>query len=317
VSWFRLIRWTNLLIIFLAQLLAWFCVLKPLEKLTGSVLFLNKQNFFLLSFSTILIAAAGYIINDYFDVRIDNINRPEKMVLEKIIPRKHAIIVHSVLNVVAIAIALFLAQKAGHISFALLQIFCMALLWFYSTKFKQRFAIGNFVVAILTSLTIVILFVYEPALYPYCRKPVFITFQNQTVLPNPVWVLAVYAFFAFVLTWMREAVKDMEDFKGDEAEGCVTMPIVWGLQRTVQFIMTFAVFATLPLLLAANKLLLNNNYFLGIYVWIAIIIPISLFMYLLPKKTTAAHYAFASRLLKLIMVTGVCSLLIYYYEAHG
>lgn len=316
IAWLRLIRWTNLLIIFITQLFAWLCVVKPMKSLTGVSFFLDENHFLLLSLSTVLIAAAGYSINDYFDVKIDNINHPEKMALDKVIPRKHAIIVHSILNIVAFVIAAILAWNAGHLSFVLFQVFCTTLLWFYSTKFKQRFAIGNMVVAFLTALTILQLIVYEPSLYAYFGRSVFISFKNEVVLPNPVWVLVVYAFFAFVLTWMREAVKDMEDFKGDEAEDCVTMPIIWGLKKTVFFTNFLAIIALIPLLFFTGKLLMNNNFLLGIYLFLAVILPILFFIKILPNKSTSTHYSFASRLLKWIMVTGVCSLIIYYYEAH-
>lgn len=317
MAWLRLIRWTNLLIIFATQFLVWFCVLKPIEGLKGTTLFLNEKNFLLLSLSTIFIAAAGYIINDYFDVKIDNINRPEKMVLDKIIPRKHAIIVHSLLNIIAVFIAIILAWETGHLSAILLQVFCTGLLWFYSTKFKQKFAIGNVVVAVLTSLSIVVILLYEPMLQAYCTQPIFIIFSNEKVLPNPVWVLAVYAFFAFILTWMREAVKDMEDFIGDEAEGCVTMPIVWGLKKTAFFTITLAIVALIPLLIVAIKLLLIGELIFGLYLLGAVILPIISFLFILPQKTTKEHYHSISRLLKFIMVTGICSLIIFYFEAHG
>ena len=316
IAWLRLIRWKNLLIIFGTQLFAWFCIVKPMKSLTGVSFFLDGNHFLLLSLSTVLIAAGGYIINDYFDVKIDNINHPEKMVLNKVIPRKHAIIVHSILNIVAFVIGAILAWYAGHLSFVLLQVFCTAMLWFYSTKFKQRFAIGNLVVAFLTALIIILLILYEPSLYAYFRRGVFICFKNELVLPNPVWVLVGYAFFAFIFTWIREAVKDMEDFKGDEAEGCVTMPIIWGLKKTVFFTNFLAIIALIPLLFFTGKLLMNNNFLLSIYLFLAVILPILFFIKILPNKSTSTHYSFASRLLKWIMVTGVCSLIIYYYEAH-
>src|SRR5690606_14241475 len=109
------------------------------------------------SASTVMIAGAGYIINDYFDIRIDNINRPEKMVLERTIPRRMAIIMHTALNLIALFLAGLVARKAGNYSWLLLQLCCTLLLWFYSTHFKRQFATGNIVVSLLTALTIVTL----------------------------------------------------------------------------------------------------------------------------------------------------------------
>lgn len=107
MNWLRLIRWNNLFIILLTQALVWFCVLLPLRRWTNERLLLDTTYFSLLCLSTILIAAAGYIINDYFDIKIDAINRPEKVILENKIHRRAAIIYHSVLNIIGSAIYIF------------------------------------------------------------------------------------------------------------------------------------------------------------------------------------------------------------------
>lgn len=317
MSWLKLVRWKNLLIMLLTQLLAWYCVIRPIGRYPGVQLLLNFQNFLLVALSTVLIGAAGYIINDYFDIRIDNINRPEKMVLEKTVPRRLGIILHTTLNVVALLCAAVVARKGGHYSWIGLQLTCTLLLWFYSTHFKRQFVTGNVVVALLTALTIVVLVLYEPGLYGYVNIIPFILTPEHTRIPNPVWVLAVYAFFAFVLTWMREIVKDMEDFKGDEAEGCMTMPIRWGLKRSTRFVQALGIVALLPLCIAACRLLLKNDYLLGLYTAIGLIIPIIIWIFSLQRKHTTEHYANASRWLKIIMISGIGSLIIYYLEANG
>jgi len=313
MAWLKLIRWSNLLIVFLTQLLAWVCVILPIHQFNEVSFLLNAPNFLLLSLSTVFIAAAGYIINDYFDIRIDNINRPEKMVLEKNIPRRMAIILHTSLNVIALVLAGIVARQAGAYGWLLLQLVCTLLLWFYSTHFKRAFMIGNVVVALLTALTIVTLIIYEPAMHYYLGRAFFI----EDGLPNPVWVLLVYTYFAFVLTWMREIVKDMEDFKGDEAEGCVTMPIKWGLKKAEQFTLFLGVFAVAPLVIAGVNLLINRDWLLGIYSFAGLVIPIIWWMFFLPKAATTAHYAKASRGLKFIMVSGIGSLIIYYFQANA
>lgn len=311
----RLVRWTNLVIIFLTQLFVWACIILPVRAHDETAFLLETGGFLLVSLSTVLIAGAGYIINDYFDIRIDSINRPEKMILEKAIPRRTAIILHSVLNVVAIALAALVAA-AGSYWWLLLQLGCTLLLWFYSTKFKRQFVIGNVVVALLTALTILVLLLYEPGLHRYIVRPVFIHTGAGGVFPNPVWMLSVYAYFAFVLTWMREIVKDMEDFKGDEAEGCVTMPIRLGLRKAEVFTIVLGVLALLPLILASFMLLREGNFALGGYTILALVIPIVSWMAFLPRARTTVHYQKASRYLKFIMLSGIGSLVVYYFTAH-
>jgi len=316
MAWLRLIRWQNLLIILATQLLAWRYVVVPLRDLQQIPLLLDGTGFSLLCLSTVLIAAAGYIINDYFDIRIDEINRPGKVVLEKRIPRRMAILTHTCLNLLALAAALALARRAGHYEWLLLQLACILLLWFYSTHFKRQFITGNVVVSLLTALTIIVLLVYEPAMHVYAARPRFLQ-TPQGMVPNPVWALGIYAYFAFMLTWMREVVKDMEDYQGDASEGCVTMPIRWGLLRASRFVQALSVLAIIPLALAGVRLLHARWMPLGVYILAAIVLPLLLWTFYLPRKATQKHYEEASRILKCIMVLGIGSLIIYYRQAHG
>jgi 4-hydroxybenzoate polyprenyltransferase len=314
--WLRLIRWQNLLIVFLTQALAWACVIMPLQYHTEVALLLNPTNFLLVSLSTITIAAAGYIINDYFDIKIDIINRPDTVILEKRIPLKMAILTHSLLNAAGIFMAIIVARRAGHYSYVALQASCSVLLWFYSTHFKRQFMIGNVVVAILTSLTMVALMLYEPAIHYYATQPAFIPFKSNSI-PNPAYVLIIYTCFAFTLTWMREIVKDMEDFKGDANEGCITMPIKWGLKRSARFTQLLGLLAITPLVFGAVKLIIAEWYVLGIYTILLIAMPVAIWILTLNTKATTQHYHSMSRWLKIIMVSGIGSLILYYFQTNG
>lgn len=316
MAWLKLVRWQNLVIIFLTQLFAWGCVIVPMNHYSPVPLVLTLNSFLLLSMSTVLIAAAGYIINDYFDIKIDIINRPEKLILEKRIPSKLAILVHAILNIVGIMLALIVARRAGHYSFVGIQLLCTLLLWLYSTTFKRQFVSGNVVVSILTALTILTLMLYETAIRYYLYKEFFV-YAGDALIPNPVWVLGTYAYFAFMLTWMREIVKDMEDFKGDAEQGCVTMPIKWGLLRSARFTQLLGLLAVTPLVIGAVKLLKEQWYVLGIYVLLGLAAPILLWMYHLPKAATTSHYGKESRYLKIIMLLGIVSLIIYYFQTNG
>ncbi len=312
MAWLRLIRWNNLLIIFLTQTLVWACVLLPLRQWTDKVFHLDGVNFVLLCLSTMLIAAAGYIINDYFDVKIDAINRPEKLILENKIHRRAGIIYHSILNLLGLVLAAFVAWRAGHMEWLGIQLVCTLLLFLYSSHFKRMYVVGNVVVALLTALTIITLFIYEPVLWHFVDlQPMM--FQDTKALPNPVWMLGIYTCFAFVLTWMREIVKDMEDHIGDAAEGCVTMPIKLGLLPTARFVQLLSLLAIIPLLVAVFRL----QGLLALYTFFALTLPLLLWVILLPRKATVLHYHQMSRYLTWIMVLGIGSLLIYYYQANG
>jgi len=317
MHWLKLIRSANLLIIFLTQFFAWACVILPMQEFDEVPFLLNFRNFFTLSISTILIAAAGYIINDYFDIRIDNINRPEKLVLEKKIPRRLGIIMHAVLNIIGLFLAGVLAWKSGHPGFVAIQLGSVLMLWFYSTHFKRKFMIGNVFVSLLTGFTIIVLILYEPALHYYLKQPPFLKHLAVGVLPNPVWILGMYCYFAFVLTWMREIVKDMEDYKGDMAEGCVTMPIKWGFRKTIIFTQALGILVIGPLLIVGVRLLNAGDILLGLYSLLGLVFPLTYWHFYLQKKITTKHFGKASRWLKIIMVLGIGSLIIYYFEANA
>ena len=313
MSWLNLIRWQNLLIIFFTQFLAWWCVILPEQATYRDALLLDTSNFLCLAISTMLIAAAGYIINDYFDIKIDNINHPEKMVLGKVIAPRMAIILHAVLNVAAFLLAGYVAAKAHHYEWLLLQLGCTLLLWFYSTHFKRQYITGNVVIALLTALTILSLIVYEPAMHQQLQVSLLAD-ETASRVSFPVWVLAVYAWFAFVLTWMREIVKDMEDLKGDEAEGCVTMPIKIGLRGAGRFAIMLAALAITSLLLAAIALTAHHYILLAVYTIVFLLVPLIAWVLFLPRGADTRHYARASRGLKIIMVSGISSLFIYYLQ---
>lgn len=306
MPWLRLIRWNNLLIIFLTQLLAWWCVILP-----ESPRVLNTFNFILLSASTMLIAAAGYIINDYFDVSIDAINKPERVVLETIIPRKQAIIAHTVLNIAGIALAAVVALRGGHLEWLLIQAGCTLLLWFYSTDFKRQYVTGNVVVSLLTSLTVLTLLIYEPALRHTAGKP---QLDTGTILSKPGWVLIIYAYFAFMLTWIREIVKDMEDLPGDQAAACQTMPLKKGLKFATQCCSVLAVLVIIPLVVASYLLVTHHDTGLPVYISGLLLIPLAIWTWQLGRGTTTGHYHRASTRLKLIMLLGIFSLVVYHYQ---
>lgn len=311
-AWLRLVRWPNLLIVALTQWVAWWTVIAPMG---GSVRVLSPWNFALLCMSTVLIAAAGYIINDYFDIRIDVINKPDKVILERLIPRRAAIKVHWLFNGLAMLMAAAVAVPAGHPEWLMLQLLCIGLLWRYSTTWKRQFMIGNVIVALMTALTIVALIMYEPLVWGLRTLPPIYPVGAKLIWRiNPLYVLIVFAGFAFVLTWMREIVKDMEDYKGDDAEGCMTMPIRWGLLRSTRFVQLLSGLAVAWLIYCAVRIALLDYLDIDVVYFIGILLVPALLIWMarLPRKATSAHYHAASRQLKAIMVLGILALFVYY-----
>jgi 4-hydroxybenzoate polyprenyltransferase len=165
---------------------------------------LLQPSFFGLIFSTQMIAAAGYIINDYYDQKIDMVNRPTRVIVGVKLRRRFALLGHTLLNFVAIFIGFWIDPLVGMIHF-----FSAFVLWYYSNRLRRLPLIGNLAIATLSGLTFLIVAVY---------------FRQQSNL------VMIYALFAFSITLIREIIKDIEDVKGEAAFGCETIPVVWGIQ---------------------------------------------------------------------------------------
>jgi 4-hydroxybenzoate polyprenyltransferase len=269
---FRLTRFWNLAIIALAQYFTAYFLFNQRQAVFTDIWL------FLLSGSTILIAAAGYIINDYYDIKIDLINKPDRVVIGKTITRRYAILFHTVISFLGVAAGLLINWKVGALNFV-----CAFLLWLYSNNLKRLPLIGNVVVAFLTGLSIFML-----------------VFLYNQYLP----FVMVYSLFAFFMTLIREVVKDMEDMKGDTTFGCKTLPIVWGIRKTKSFVYAIiAIFSILVLWLDYQELKISWIYFIPL-----LFLPMSVLVFRLIKADTKKEFYQLSQLCKIIMLLGIISM---------
>jgi len=271
----RLTRFWNLVIIGLSQYMAAIFLINPELFIDGKL--------FVLASSTAIIAAAGYIINDYYDIKIDLINKPNRVVIGKNITRRYALFFHSILSFIGVALGFVLSWKLGVINF--LSAF---LLWVYSNNLKRQPFIGNFVVAWLTSISILLVNI----LYDV---------SNSLVI--------IYALFAFFMTLIREIVKDIEDLKGDNTFGCRTLPIVWGIRKTkVILYILLGLLASSVILLNAIYSQLPLSYFL-----IFLFMPLGLLLLRLIRADTRKDFYWLSQACKIIMLLGVISMVFINY----
>ena len=292
-----LIRLPNLVFILLTQLLTYYAIILPAVLSAKHVATLSTFYVALLCLSTVLIAAAGYIINDYFDIGIDAINKPEKVTIEKVFKRRTIIIWHITLNVVAIMIAAFIAFYYVQLRLLTIQLICILLLIFYSTTFKRKLIVGNFSIAILTSLTLVTMAIYEPQFELFN-----IHFQHTKLL----WV---YIFFSFIITFIREIVKDIEDVKGDTAQHCETIPLVWGIATAKHFTYLFIAFLML-LLIITGWYFMSFNLVLVFFLGLTVFIPIVYVSVKISKALTSHEFHAISTYIKIITLFGILSMLL-------
>jgi len=269
-AFLKLTRFWNLLIIALAQYgTAGFLIAS--ETLTDPELMV-------MVLSTVLIAAGGYAINDYYDVKIDLINKPDRVVIGKSISRRYVLLFHTMLSFTGVALGFFLDWKIGVIN--LLSAF---LLWLYSNALKRLPFIGNFIVALLTGLAVLVV--------------------NVLFLPL-LAVVWVYALFAFFMTLIREIIKDIEDLKGDNTFGCRTLPIVWGTRGAKGVIYFLFLLLSLAVIGIHTRVTpLPVLYFVGF-----LFVPTGILFAWLIRADTRRDFYRLSQLCKIIMVIGIFSM---------
>lgn len=332
VAFVKLIRLPNLLIIALTQYGIRYGLIYPiLTEITDTNvlhLMLSDKLFFLLSLSTVLIAAAGYIINDYFDVKIDRVNRPQQIIIGKHIKRRVAMGGHIVLNVFAILIAIYVAYQINMVKLAAIQVFAAGILWYYSVSFKKQLLIGNIMVALLAALVPFVAGFYELFLqYSYLHQTVFelITHLEDQLNPEQLiiilkqnftiimfWV-AGFSFFAFMSTIVREIIKDIEDYEGDKKYYSRSLPIIYG-KNVAKKVAQSIIF----LMLLSVGYLQYYQFNLGdiisvVYFLVFVQFPLGYAFFKLIKAQTKSDFTHLSRTLKVIMLFGILYLAVLYF----
>ncbi len=308
-AFFRLVRWPNLVFIALTQSLFYFCILIPSFYQGHTVLenVLKLPEFILLSLSSVLIAAAGYIINDYFDLPIDLVNKPRKVVVEKIIKRRWAIIWHWVLSGLGITIGFYLSWKLRNIFIGPSNLACVLLLLFYSTSLKKKLIIGNVLISLLTAWVIGILYLCEFRLHRFVDP----TFHGT--LSRVYKFAVVYSSFAFIISLVREVIKDMEDMEGDLRYGRRTMPLVWGLNAAKFFCYTWLTILVAALIFIQFYVLQYRWWLTIVFTCFLVIYPILRVLKKLSVATQTAQFRQLSRLIKSIMMMGILSMIFLKY----
>ena len=272
---FRISRPVNLLLVAFAQgMTAYFLV----ETTAAGLPVLQDYRVYLIIFSTVLITAAGYMINDYYDVKIDYVNRPNEVVVGKGIKRRVVIFLHSLINFSAIGLGYLVSPRIALVNFV-----AAFLLWLYSNRLKREPFTGNLTVAFLTGFSVYLIGYY---------------YQKSELL------VLTYSIFAFFLNLIREIIKDIEDRPGDRKHGCRTLPIVIGFHKTKQVIFVIAIAFVCSILIVTFKI---NNPVLFIYFGIMGAVFVW-FMKKIYKADRQRHFSELSRIAKILMLVGTLSM---------
>ncbi|RAR46960.1 geranylgeranylglycerol-phosphate geranylgeranyltransferase [Flavobacterium lacus] len=293
----KLIRYKNLLLLAFMQLIFRYGFLKQQD----GYLALADWHYFLLVLSTVLLAAAGYVINDIFDQETDIINRPDSVIVGKSISESRAYNIYVGLNIAGVAIGFYLSNLIEKPSFATIFIFIAACLYFYATTLKKMLLLGNLLVAFILGLSVLIIGVFDlyPATYDGNRDKMALLFK----------ILTDYAIFAFFLNFIREIIKDCEDVKGDYNQGMQTLPIILGIARTGKIIFVLLAIASAIISWYINQHLMSFDlYYAVLYVLFLVLGPLLFALIKCWNAKTNQDFKALSLTLKWVIFFGILSI---------
>jgi len=301
-AFLRLVRWPNLVFIALTQLLFEYCIY---QKIYGAGNPAETRQFFFLVTASVLIAAAGYIINDYFDLNIDQVNKPGKVVVNAIISRRWVIFWHMCLSLLGLFFTVSALPIAEYWYLVLGNLASIILLWFYSTNFKKQLLIGNVIISLLTAWVIGIIFFSK---YLLKINTLLEVDHNQIRFFR---LTVIYAAFAFIISLIREVIKDMEDVEGDRKYNCRTMPIVWGINASKVFVAVWIIVLVAVLTILQFYVLPFGWWMSVLYCFLLIIAPLLWILWQLFKAQSPEDFHRLSTVVKLVMLTGIVSMLFF------
>lgn len=301
----RLVRWGNLL--FLGALV-WVMEKWVAVPILNAAAYGEQMPWYillLLEIAVILIAAGGYVINDYFDVKIDRINRPDAVIVTQTISKPAAMRLSICLSAAGAACGILEAILLRSMTIGILFVIVPGLLWFYSSSYKRLFMIGNLTIALLAAVTPMLVAITNVAILQLR----FETILPYISLPHDLYAwLGGFALFAFLLTWIREIIKDMQDQMGDRELECHSMPVVWGDLWTKVFvtaliILTLAIighiwYRLLPFPIGWTSLSTR-------YIALGIVVPLLSAIWLLWSAKIPSDYKSCQQVIKFAMLIGM------------
>ena len=302
----KIFRPKNLFIIILTQYLLQYLVLTPALAEAGYLPSLSHWQFFALVFDTLLIAAGGYIINDIIDFETDKINRPERPIASGKWSKKKAIILYVFLNLIGLEIAWSLANQVGNPNLMFIYPSAVLLLYLYSKTFKSTPLIGNIIVSIFCAGVAGIVLFAERHIYIEIGK------INPLVFQKINWIFWGYIFFAFMTTFLREIIKDIEDIDGDQKAGLITLPIKYGIKKAIiwaQAILLLIIISLFPFAFWQWK---NNSIISLIYTLLFIGLPLVFLFLKLRKSETKKDFKKISSWTKWMMLSGLILLILFW-----
>ncbi len=270
-------------------------------KLQNIPLALADWHYGLLVLSTVLIAAGGYVINNIFDQNTDYENKPNDVIVGKSITETQAYNIYFALTVSGVVLGFYLSNVIQKPGFASIFILIAATLYLYATSLKQMMIIGNIVVALLLSFSVIIIGIFD--LYPATAL------ENQQQMSVFFSILLDYAVFAFMINILREIIKDIEDIDGDYNQGMNTLPIVVGKSITSKIVLGLSFIPLFIIIYYINKYLLDLVW-VTIYMLLFVCGPLVFFIIKMWTAKSKKEFHVLSLVLKWILFFGILSVVV-------
>ena len=308
-AFFILIRWPNLLMIILLQMLLQYMLIGHVFNMINLEIPLNNLHFFLLMMSTVFMAAFGYVYNDVQDIKIDTINKNGKRIIDVYIGKKAGLIIAWALLSLALIPALYLSIMLQMIQLFFIHVIIALGLWYYSVELKKRILSGNVLVSIFTALSVLIIWLYHLIVIKN-NAPLMV--DARKIIPFLNLVIVSYSIFAFIISFIRELIKDIEDLKGDSERGLKTFAVVYGIKKSKLLIYFLSIIMLSFLIISAYYAYLHHWIKLTVYLIIAVVFPLFYFIVHLQKSKNVEDFNDLSTLAKIIMLAGILSIQILY-----
>ena len=299
IHFLKLIRYQNLLMLAFMQFIFRYGFLK----FQSIPLALSDIQYILLVLSTVSIAAAGYIINNIYDQETDTDNKPDNVIVNVTISENKAYNYYIVLNSIGVGIGFYLSNVIFKPSFASLFILIAFTLYLYASNLKKSLILGNLLIALLLSISVILIGIFD--LLAVTNS------ENKALMGILFRIILDYALFTFVLNFIREIVKDLEDVRGDYNQGMKTLPIVLGVKRTTKIVFAMSCISVIGISYYITTYLFSNNLIIStLYCIVFIVSPLIYFTIKIWEAKASNHFKHLSTVLKWILFFGILSILV-------
>lgn len=291
MKYLKLIRIENLLVMAMIQFMIRYSLIIPVY---GKLNVLGDLQFSLLLASILMIAAGGYVINDYFDIQVDTEN--EKALVGRSILRRIALLLHLILTTSGVILGFIIASNLGSIGLGIIMIFSAYLLWEYNLRLQKKGVVRNLIVALLSAIFVAAIPAFE--IYPKYQ----IEESQYTLI-----LIFIYAFFAFICSLMHEIIKDFISMEADKKFKKRSLPNQWGIEKTKEFVKWLSI-ASICVIISIIFSKFNTQIYVLIYAFSLLILPLFILNIWIYKAKKVEDYIKISKLNKFIIGAGISSI---------